>query len=244
MKASFVVTGFGPFHGVKDNPTSVLVQKLPEYLLQRSGNDDSSAPPMRTLVLETSASGAKQQIDALYDELCPNQSNGGNDSPDRTLCLLHLGVHSLAQQYLIESCAYNEATFVVPDEAGDQPKQAPILAHCVVGTPFPTMWNVPELVEQVNALRLSRSIGELSETVRPAVVSTNPGRFVCNYTYCYSLDKFQCSRMRTCEDDDSVADVRCLFVHVPSFQVAPEEEQLQFIVDLMDTMEMQLQNEQ
>lgn len=28
----FVVTGFGPFNGVPDNPTSVLVKKLPGYL--------------------------------------------------------------------------------------------------------------------------------------------------------------------------------------------------------------------
>ena len=233
MKASFIVTGFGPFHGVKVNPTSVIVEKLPEYL-HDNGRDDRSTT--QTLVLETSAAGAKEQMDSLYDALCPTNRN--TDEDPRILVLIHLGVHSTAKNYHIESCAYNEADFCVPDEAGDQPRNSPILSHCTLGTPLSTLMNVPNLVEKLNVLRCGKP--KTTETLLPAAVSTNPGRFVCNYTYCYSLDKFQCSSLN--KDGIASNPVRCLFVHVPSFEVAPEKEQLQFIVDLMDAMEQQLQN--
>ena len=64
--------------------------------------------------------------------------------------------------------------------------------------------------------------------------STDPGRYVCNYTYCYSLNKF-CSS----EGGDGNK-FYSLFLHVPPFKLIPEEEQLKFVVDLMQLIEEQV----
>ncbi len=54
--------------------------------------------------------------------------------------------------------------------------------------------------------------------------STDPGRFVCNYLYCYSLNKLQTL---------SSPKVQCLFLHIPSFEVVPKEVQIEYILELM-----------
>ena len=65
----------------------------------------------------------------------------------------------------------------------------------------------------------------------PVIVSTDPGRFVCNYTYYYSLTKTQ-------HDEQ----VYSLFVHVPPFSVVPQEEQLKTIVAIMNCIDGKLSN--
>jgi pyroglutamyl-peptidase len=264
---SFIVTGFGPFRGVQENPTTILVQHLVPYLQSvheprtdqgndglRSEDEASLAQRTRTMIIETSSIAAKQQIDALYDELHREMEhrrratdNEDDWKDDRTI-LLHLGVHSGSQQYRLESCAYNEASFSLPDEAGYQPWNLRIVHNSTLGTPLPTLLDLPDIVHQLN--NNHRPEQQQLERQVPAIVSTDPGRFVCNYTYCYSLDKFQCSSNRSigsvCDNNNDkgavvVPNVRCLFLHVPPFSVASEAEQLRFIVDLMKTLERQVQ---
>jgi pyroglutamyl-peptidase len=264
---SFVVTGFGPFGGVTENPTTTLTAKLIEYLREkeakeREGGSDiggakqqlfSLAASTRVLVMETSAAAARQQIDALYDELVAKRHgkvgsirgsrSGDDDDAENAVILLHLGVHGSARHFRLETCAYNHAHFSIPDERGYQPCDVPIVAGDV-GTALPTLFDVPAIVQQLNSTRCySGGAGRCGDRIA-AVASTDPGLFVCNYTYCYSLDKFQCSRPRRDVErppsPPKLPNVRCLFLHVPPFAVAPEREQLRFVAHLMRTLAQQV----
>jgi pyroglutamyl-peptidase len=235
MTVKFIVTGFGPFQGVKENPTTWLANLLVQYLEQMdraaASSSSSLASRTRTIVLETSSEAACTQIDALYEELTGSRTNWNNCS---VVIVLHLGVNDGGTTFQLESCAYNEATFRIPDERGYQPIGQPVCGgvgdsddandddgvSCRVGQTLYSPFDVPNLVQQLNAT----SAAEAS-AVR-ASVSTDPGRFVCNYTYCYSLHSF-----RDC------ANVRCLFLHVPPLWVAPLQDQLRFVAGLMEALE-------
>lgn len=60
----------------------------------------------------------------------------------------------------------------------------------------------------------------------------DPGRFVCNYTYYYSLSKTEQSEQ-----------VYSLFVHVPPFSVVGKEEQMKVIVAIMQCIDAQLMSD-
>lgn len=243
---SFIVTGFGPFGNVKENPTTTLTAKLVEYLREKEEHERkngggkvgarSLASSTRTLVIETSAAAVKEQIDIHYDELVKEMESAdgfSDDSDDvNVVILLHLGVHNSARHFRLETCAYNNADFRIPDEQGYKPCRLPIVEGAV-GTPMPTMLDVPALVQQLN-----NSCSGVDLVT--AIASIDPGLFVCNYTYCYGLDKFQCSRLT--EQPPQKPNVRCLFLHVPPFSVAPEKEQLRFVANLMEALEQQVRN--
>ena len=73
---------------------------------------------------------------------------------------------------------------------------------------------------------------------------------MCNYTYATSLTQFQCYQtqdgQKDMDDPESTTtnndnnDVRCLFVHVPPFEVIPEGNQLHFICQLMEAINEQV----
>jgi pyroglutamyl-peptidase len=235
----FIVTGFGPFGTVKENPTTFLVRKLSEYLRDRENDATGSSTDRsttRTMLIETSLTAAKEQVDALYDELVVEMEKEATTSSsgatfEKLYFLLHLGVHDAAQNFALEECAYNEANFSIPDQRGCQPLNEPVVEG-ELGAKFSTLLDVPALVQQMNGTCVD-------EQGRPrAAVSTDPGRFVCNYTYCYSLDKFKCSQ--GAGRHEQLPNMRCLFLHVPPFSVIPEVEQLDFVASLMDAIEAQL----
>lgn len=261
---TFIVTGFGPFHGVPSNPTTVLVQGLVEYL--QGQHDDPTllalASLTETVVLETSAEGARQEIDRLYDEQSKTRDTGDDDRGDNDendeiiTILLHLGVNYQGTNFQLEACAHNDASFRVADEKGYKPSGVSILgSECKVGKTLWTVLNVTSLVDDMNRLASSQGkvmiscndddgeearSSSLLPATTPAVVSNDPGRFVCNYTYCYSLNKFQCYK----QVGNSNNAARCLFVHVPPFDKVSEEEQFWFVAQLMKCLYDQIRGQQ
>jgi len=224
-KVSFYVTGFGPFQNVPDNPTTVIVNKIVDYLKQRE-DVYSLSSVTRTLIIETSAEATRKQIDALYETITKDIKA----NRDQLVVLLHLGVNYKGVKFQFEACAYNDADFRIPDERGYRPVKQPILDHCSIGTPLETLLDIPELVAEMN--------NNESRADKMAVQSTDPGRFVCNFTYCYSLDKFGC-----CKQDKQVEQetpIRCLFLHVPPFTVVSEEDQLLFVAHTMEAIYRQV----
>lgn len=209
-----VVTGFGPFDGVPENPTTHLVNKLKNYLAP------DLASITETALIETSAQASRSFIHSLL------QQKEQND--DKSVILLHLGVNYKGTTFQLERCAYNDASFRVPDEQGFQPKGESILGEAVpVGATLQTQIDVEKLASQLNA-----------DVKKDVLVSTDPGRFVCNYTYCYSLQTFQ-------ESSSSSSNYRCLFLHVPPFSEIPEEDQLAFVERLLELLyERQEQQQQ
>ena len=133
-------TGFGQFQGVEANPSAVLAQRLAAQY------DDSVE------ILEVSAAAAKAWR-------CPDAE-----------LVVHLGVAITYDAITLERCAYNDASFRVPDQNAFQPSKAPI-----------------DESELFGATRTS-SI-DLAAVARKAGVnlSDDAGRFVCNYLYYCSL---------------------------------------------------------
>jgi pyrrolidone-carboxylate peptidase len=112
-----ILTGFGKFHGVEENPTSKLMSKLPMYL------DKQCLKGVRVQscsVLHVSGKGSLQDLSKLEFSKESQKSN--------SVCLLlHLGVDAGCKNIKIESKAYNLADFRCPDENQWQPRKERIL---------------------------------------------------------------------------------------------------------------------
>jgi pyrrolidone-carboxylate peptidase len=282
---SFLITGFGPFRGVRDNPTSILVRDLIPFL-QEKENQSATVVPLSKIteatVMETSAIYTRTFLGELHrrlegtTETAEKKRNGQDTEFEEgakplVVVLLHLGVDDGGKCFALEQCGYNNATFRVPDERSYNPFgvkiSAPIgdvcemehdsdlasdigLDECLYST-LP----VTELVSKLN----STSTHRVSNDARTphAVVSVDPGRFVCNYAYFYSLLRFRSggknpessnvtvqtnpaspalpvhSSSQSGRQDPSGIRYHSLFLHVPPFSVAPKEVQLDFIHRLL-----------
>jgi pyroglutamyl-peptidase len=205
---TFVVTGFGPFRNARENPTTIIANRLVEYLK----NNDQASLALRTStrIIETSAQAARCELDTMLLQ---------EQSPTFTTVYLHLGVNYKGTQFQLEQCAYNDATFRIPDEQGYQPRN-----KCIVD-------NVP-LKSSLTTLLDLETICDALHTMAPVIVSTDPGRFVCNYTYYYSLTKTR-----------QTPGVHSLFVHVPPFGVISEETQMKVVMEILQCIDTQLSNQ-
>lgn len=137
-RLNLVVTGFGPFAGVRDNPSSALVTALVErYGLRnkniaengRGGNAEGggangSTPARRwrllsATTLRVASHDAAEAVQGLLEEAllaaAATTHDFDIDGSDRryppVLLLLHLGVNTRATGFCLENFAYNEADF-------------------------------------------------------------------------------------------------------------------------------------
>ena len=278
-----ILTAFGPFGGVPDNPTMTLLRELPQFLSSSSSSSSSSTSGWKalvqqrivhTMVIETSAQGAHQAIHQIHDQILPtvmsSSSSSSSTSPTILLCL-HLGVNASAQQgeFQLERCAYNDATFRIPDERGYRPNREPILSHVRWGTPLSTsLLSMPKTTTTTRlpspattttfpsppspsptTTVLDDLIHQLSVAF-PALnsrLSTDPGRFVCNYLYYLSLNQWQQedgsittngSTTTTTSNNSAKNNAQnttgaSLFLHIPPFEQVPKDIQLEYLAELM-----------
>ena len=223
----FIVTGFGPFRDTRYNPTTAIAEQLVQFLLARG--EDAIAASTLSMVVEVSVEAARQQVDAIFEEIwCANDKD--NESHPSTVILLHLGVNNGGQTFQLESHAYNDADFRIPDERGYQPKHEPIIEEIALGEPLRTNIDIPPLVHELN--RSSCKYGKITEVI----CSSDAGRYVCNYIYYYSLSK--------CRGVSRFPSVRCMFLHVPPHTIADETDQLNFVVDLMVALKRRVEYSQ
>jgi len=133
---------------------------------------------------------------------------------------LHLGVAVDAASAKLETAAYNNATFRCSDVAGWQPAVECIDRCAALDAPLRTSLDVAGLLAHLRAEAFS------------VEASTDPGRFVCNWTYYCSLRMCESSRVLVAP---SVC-AHSLFLHVPPVEVSPIEAQLRLLVALMHTV--------
>ena len=223
QSVKFIVTGFGPFRDSKRNPTSTIAQRIVSYLQEKGEHDIANSTS--SMVVEVSADAARRQVDAIFEEIW--STNGIGHTPfHQTVVLLHLGVNYKGEKFQLESFAYNEADFRIPDERKFQPKHEPIIKGVALGEPLRTHFDIPSLVKELYRLRCNDC------DATKAMISIDPGRFVCNYIYYHSLNK--------CRSGPRFPSVRCMFLHVPPLAVFCETEQLDFVVNLMVAMKRQV----
>ena len=164
QQVPIILTGFGPFGGVEDNPSSTLVRRLQslqvqEQSLLHSSPSVAAHPPLlhtfavsEFCILDTSVDGAKD-LHRLQQHSTPTLH-------------VHLGVHGGAKQFRVEHQAYNQDDFRIPDNNGVQRQKHTIAAECP--NIYQTSINVPQLVQDLGA---------------GYCVSDDPGRFLCNHVY-------------------------------------------------------------
>lgn len=111
--------------------------------------------------------------------------------------------------YFIEKCAYNNKDFRIPDNSGYQPCDQQICMDWDLDCPINTKLDVKELEQKLKKLKVK--------------LSTDPGRYLCNYIYYCSM-----------KDLGSKDNVSCLFVHFPTNQYTTPEQNKQFLFELLN----------
>lgn len=200
MNKVVYVTGFGEFHGVKENPSMKIVEEL------RSKQFCVDGHSVVFEVLEVSVEYCRDFISKLdFDNNC--------------YIFVHIGVDSNGTAIKLEQCAYNNMNFRVPDERGYQPQLTQINTDSDVDTPLHSELSLPAICGNVN--------GTIAQCSRPGdidiTLSTDPGRFLCNYIYYNSL-LLQQSHNRP---------LNAVFVHVPTLATLPFENQVSAIENIV-----------
>lgn len=203
------ITGFKKFHGVSENPTETIVNKLTEYMNKKG------LPKGLVIgscgILDTAGQGA---LVPLYQTLQSAISDKESESLSSSKVIwLHFGVNSGATKFAIERQAVNEATFRCPDEMGWKPQKVPIV---------PSDGGILRLRE--TTLPVEEITKALAKKGYDVMTSDDAGRFVCNYVYYHSL--------RFAEQNK----IKSLFVHVPLFFTIDEETQMQFAASLLELL--------
>ncbi|KAF8819786.1 CHRromatin Organization MOdifier domain-containing protein [Cardiosporidium cionae] len=144
------------------------------------------------------------------------KENSGSDKkllqykPHKRNVIIHFGVDSGCSCIKLESVAFNEATFAIPDEQNFKPTSEVIILK---GYPnLHTTLPVKAIAEELNGKGLKCD------------VSFDPGRFLCNYAYYLSLHQV------------AKTNIPVLFVHVPPFNRFSIEKQLEFVSELLQCL--------
>lgn len=124
---------------------------------------------------------------------------------------LHLGVGG-GKAYELETCGYNNKDFRIPDNNGYQCSGEKINGNMQLDQPVNTKVNL-------NSLR-----AELQKKGHKVEISTDPGRYICNYIYFSSLQQVN--------KDNCTS----LFVHFPELKDAPHQQNIKFVSDLLDVL--------
>ncbi|KAF0697773.1 Aste57867_11566 [Aphanomyces stellatus] len=192
-----VVTGFGKFGNIIDNPTTHLAE-----LLKEDPNVHS------TTVLEVSAEGVRAAMEPMWAEA---------ENDEETTVFIHMGVNDGGKQIDLEQFGYNIAHFPIPDERGWVANNETITEN--------------EDASLETALPLEKLLAHCQEQGCKMSISNDPGRYICNYTYFLSLVHAK---------KHAAKNQHALFVHFPSFNTMPKEDQLHgiktFIAALKDTL--------
>ena len=140
-----LVTGFEPFGGESTNPSMELVKALEPQI---------GAAHIHTAILPVTASGGLQAALRAIETV----------EPDAVVCVGQAGGRCAVT---VERLAVNVDDFAIPDNGGQQPRNAPI----VEGGPEGYLSTLP-IQEMVEGMR---KVGV------PAAISNSAGTYVCNH---------------------------------------------------------------
>jgi pyroglutamyl-peptidase len=252
---SYFITGFGPFGGVTENPTSAILD-----CLQTEKNAHN--PKLRHVhMLDTvrvAASNASQQVNRMMERIHENWVHINSSatalnstaacttsdcaavakctSKTRHVILLHLGVNHQRRNrngyqgrggeiaFQLEQNAFNEANFRIPDEDGWKPRHEKITVEKDLGCKLST------------DLNLKRIRDSLIQKGFDVCISGDAGRFICNYIYWESLNKIAAKSSNNGGGIPVDCKVHALFVHVPDFDCISKDVQIDFLMELVNSV--------
>jgi pyroglutamyl-peptidase len=249
------VTGFGSFHGVKENPSQMLAEYYQNHL-QDHGLASST-------LLEVSTEAVEHYLNDIRKKF-----SNGTDVESKKVVLLHLGVSASSKQYEIETRGKNEATFRAPDEKQYQPFRQAIDPDHPLNSWRYTSLPIESITQHVNQtlVGLHLPLGTFAPVTRIEATknplpfgmndnnqdldnledentqdgqflfpSRDAGLFLCNYLYYSSLKTIQdLNELNTGACFDSV------FVHIPSHKTIPMDQQRTFVDNLIKSINLTL----
>jgi pyroglutamyl-peptidase len=207
--AKVVVTGFGVFAGVEDNPSKRIVEELQATQFQCA--DDRK---ITYRILDVSVEFCCK----LHDDLIA--------SAGEKQIFIHIGVDSRATFIKLEQCAYNNMNFRVPDVCGYQPENCTICAESDLDCPLYSALPLDQLCAGLNQTFPTSTAATEEPLSNRVQLSQDPGRYLCNYTYYQALLHQQRLGLP----------LHSVFVHVPPFEAIPQEEQVAIVKALIDSV--------
>jgi pyroglutamyl-peptidase len=147
---SILVTAFGPFDGRSENASALALRELRAAL-----------PEIRTRILPVDSVIAPARLRQALRLIRPE-------------ILILLGEAAGSKTIRLETTAFNELDFCIPDISGRQPITRPIRR------------DAPPI--RRSTLPLTQIHRHLSANDHEAVISNNPGRYLCNQVLYTALD--------------------------------------------------------
>lgn len=116
-------------------------------------------------------------------------------------------------------------TFSIPDQRGFQPLQEPIVAEEGLAFDQSLRTDLPldEILSRTNTTTGNKA---------PICLSTNPGRYLCNYLYFQSMVRLQ----KQCDSSEQSAKKTVLFIHIPLFTAIEKERQYDVVKELIGSI--------
>lgn len=195
-KKEIILTSFGKFQGVSNNPTITLLENL---ILKSNSHFDI----VQSAVLEVSV----EDVDNFFQSTCKELQN-------EKRIFVHLGVDARSSQIKIETTAYNNKDFRVPDEKAYQPSCAKIIESLELDH------------QELTCFSAENIIAKLCDSKDRVITSSDPGRFLCNYIYFRSLYSKRLSKVPAL----------CIFIHVPHFESISCEDQVDYIFKILEIL--------
>ncbi|CAE7367051.1 pcp [Symbiodinium sp. CCMP2592] len=217
---SIYVTGFGPFMGVEDNPSSVLCETLQKYVQEGIPPENVPGDVLRDFeasdisllglrALDVAAQTCQTEVPEIHRSLREKKEA----FPKTETAVVHLGVAGNRKHISLECRGVNEANFRVPDVLGWQCCGEPVIDDSP-----PVLYC---------SLRLPEILAEMHDKGVNCEISTDAGRYVCNYIFFQSLHL-------------APHGTPVLFVHVPPFEDMVQEVQVTALLCLFVAIARQL----
>ena len=215
------ITGFGSFGDVESNPTEEIIEALQNEHFT-CGEYSAS---YKVLHVATAAVD-----DYLDDRQIRNQVKGSNIN-------VHLGVASSNMDFKLEQYCYNNMDYRIPDVSGRQPKREKIDKDMQLDQAVATSFDLVKICQSLKKKQFD------------VAVSTDPGRYLCNYvyfqSYCqqarvlgaeiggdYEAGRSEVGTEHFGDEEDftlSAGKNKTVFIHVPPFAMIEKDTQIEFI---------------
>ncbi|KAM9962808.1 hypothetical protein ACTFIR_005725 [Dictyostelium discoideum] len=190
-KKKIILSGFGTFCGVSDNPSSQLMNEIKTYINSIPNKDELRFEIIDINVIKVSGNGVKDYLNQM-------ETNYLKTSKDDIPILIHFGVSSSETNNRLERYGWNMADFRCDDEDMWKPQNEPIDSKDS-SDKYETTLPINDLVEELS--------------------NSN-----------YKEDFFLSLRL------SKLYNTKSLFVHIPLFGVIDKETQLNFIIDLLNSI--------
>lgn len=186
-----LITAFGPFDGRRLNASSQALQAL-----------KIGFPEIHTRILPVDSVIAPSRLKQAIRKLQPD-------------VLLMLGEAAGSNSIRLETTAWNEMDFRIPDIAGRQPPKRPILPHGPESYP--------------STLPLADWNTMLTQAGHPVSFSDDPGRYLCNQVFYLTMNHLHMGGLP----------YRAGFIHLPLAADYPTEKAADALSEMLRSIRIQ-----